>query len=299
MSYAAQILLSSPHTLASFELSMGLRAYAVGFLIFVVAYVMLIRMLWEHMALFALKFFEMIGVESEFVIRASIAALIVVAFFTPPGLIYLMTKGPGGLFDGSGSATRQLTEEEITRYRGAFVSPCTQKCREEGGDSRCATMCNCLWDHIASQPEVATYLDEPEVHESTLTQIVEDGVAACVPEDQHFELEPITARSISEGQSLEEFYASADKKGGVGGWYPSDKKGYEEHCSGCHDIGLVGAPKLGDKDRWKSILEERNRHDLVNNAVKGKGGHPKLGGCDTCTVDGIGAMTAYMLEQAE
>lgn len=294
MFYTDLLISSSTNILAVIDLSFRFRIYAIGFVLFVVLYIILIRTIWEQMALMALKFFEKLGVESEFVIRASIAALIVVAFFTPPGLFYLATRGMGG-----NQQSNQLSAQELAMYRGPFIKACDLECRKDGNPSECTDLCICLWDHLSAHPDVGSYLEDPDDNEELMEEVLLEGASSCVPEGRTFDIKPIQAKSVSEGQTLEEFYASADGKENSGNWYTSNEKGYKEHCSGCHDIGLVGAPKLGDSERWKSILDERNRHDLVNNAVTGKGGHPKNGGCDTCSVDDIGGMTAYMLEQAK
>jgi len=80
--------------------------------------------------------------------------------------------------------------------------------------------------------------------------------------------------------------------------YTPDPKGYEEHCSGCHDSGLAGAPKPTDKERWTSIFEQRSIHDVMLNAYQGRGGHPKKGGCDTCSVNMIEKMSFHIISSS-
>lgn len=80
--------------------------------------------------------------------------------------------------------------------------------------------------------------------------------------------------------------------------YSSDLKGYDTHCAGCHDSGLAGAPKPKDTERWKTILSERTIAEVMLNAYKGRGGHPKQGGCEQCTPDGINNMAFYMMVES-
>ena len=63
----------------------------------------------------------------------------------------------------------------------------------------------------------------------------------------------------------------------VAAWAPSvfaadnevGKRTYHQYCSYCHDDGLLGAPKFGDRAAWASI-QRRSRADLVNVAWKGE-----------------------------
>ena len=80
--------------------------------------------------------------------------------------------------------------------------------------------------------------------------------------------------------------------------YTSDPKGYEAQCAGCHDSGLAGAPKPKDTERWKAILSERTIEEVMLNAYKGRGGHPRRGGGEHCSPDNIDNMTFYMLVES-
>ncbi len=52
---------------------------------------------------------------------------------------------------------------------------------------------------------------------------------------------------------------------------------YKTVCSACHDAGVAGAPKLGDKTAWASRISV-GLPKLVQSAIKGKNAMPPKGG---------------------
>ncbi len=52
---------------------------------------------------------------------------------------------------------------------------------------------------------------------------------------------------------------------------------YKAQCAACHDAGLVGAPKFGDKAAWAPRIGQ-GLETLVNSALKGKGAMGAQGG---------------------
>ncbi len=68
-------------------------------------------------------------------------------------------------------------------------------------------------------------------------------------------------------------------------------------CSGCHATGVLGAPKLGNKDDWAPRIKQ-GMDTLVENAIKGKGGMPPKGGTKFSD-DEIEAAVKFMVAQAE
>lgn len=52
---------------------------------------------------------------------------------------------------------------------------------------------------------------------------------------------------------------------------------YKAQCAACHDAGLVGAPKFGDKDGWAPRIAQ-GYETLLNSALKGKGAMGAQGG---------------------
>lgn len=92
------------------------------------------------------------------------------------------------------------------------------------------------------------------------------------------------------------------RQGRSGADAPADGRGvYARACFACHENGLVGAPRIGDRDAWASRIS-RGREILVEHAINGfqgasgvmppKGGHRYLG-------DGeIAAAVDFMIDRA-
>lgn len=78
----------------------------------------------------------------------------------------------------------------------------------------------------------------------------------------------------------------------------SGKDIYTAKCAMCHDSGVAGAPKVGDKAAWKHLIAE-GMDDLVETAKKGKGAMPPMGMCNDCSMDELKEAVAYMVEQSK
>ncbi|MCX7178590.1 MAG: c-type cytochrome [Proteobacteria bacterium] len=73
---------------------------------------------------------------------------------------------------------------------------------------------------------------------------------------------------------------------------------YDKSCKGCHDKGLMGSPKTGDKDKWAALI--KNGQDVLEESVmKGKGKMKAKGGNDSLTAEDIKAATAYMIGKSQ
>ncbi|NTV98295.1 MAG: cytochrome c5 family protein [Chlorobiaceae bacterium] len=77
---------------------------------------------------------------------------------------------------------------------------------------------------------------------------------------------------------------------------------YDTSCAGCHDAGMMGAPKPGDKANWAPRLAKGI--DVVNsNAVKGFTGKagmmPAKGGNASLTDEQVIDATAYMVDKSK
>jgi len=68
-------------------------------------------------------------------------------------------------------------------------------------------------------------------------------------------------------------------------------------CQGCHNVGVGGAPKYGDKAAWASRIK-RGMDELLKVAKLGKGMMPPKGTCMDCTDDELRAVIQYMMESA-
>ncbi|RFO94793.1 cytochrome c5 family protein [Rhodoferax lacus] len=64
----------------------------------------------------------------------------------------------------------------------------------------------------------------------------------------------------------------------------SGEEVYKAVCSGCHQSGMVGSPKLGDAGAWGPRIKT-GFDALWNSALKGKGAMPAQGGGDLADLE--------------
>ena len=55
------------------------------------------------------------------------------------------------------------------------------------------------------------------------------------------------------------------------------EKLYDASCKLCHGTDTMGAPKVGDTDAWKAVMQ-KGMDKVLSNAIHGKGGMPPKGG---------------------
>ena len=70
----------------------------------------------------------------------------------------------------------------------------------------------------------------------------------------------------------------------------------QEHCAKCHQTGVGGAPKIGDRVAWIPRLKQ-GFEVAVRSAIKGHGPMPARGGVADLTDSEIRAAIAYMIDQ--
>ena len=71
---------------------------------------------------------------------------------------------------------------------------------------------------------------------------------------------------------------------------------YKTACFACHDAGVAGAPKLGDKAAWAPRIAKGN--DALYSALQnGLNAMPPKGTCMNCSDDELKAVLDYMVEQ--
>lgn len=72
---------------------------------------------------------------------------------------------------------------------------------------------------------------------------------------------------------------------------------YTKSCSSCHKLGIIGAPKTGDKVAWQPLISH-GTETLVKNAIEGIGKMPARGGNSKLSDAEVRAAVEYMLEQS-
>ncbi len=82
----------------------------------------------------------------------------------------------------------------------------------------------------------------------------------------------------------------------AGGAARSGEQIYKGACSACHDAGVAGAPKLGDKGAWAPRLA-LGLDGLLKSATAGKNAMPPKGGSDASNTELAGAIV-YIANQS-
>lgn len=75
------------------------------------------------------------------------------------------------------------------------------------------------------------------------------------------------------------------------------QQAYTQACAFCHDKGIAGAPKTGDKAAWSARLAKGNEA-LYTSALKGKGAMPAKGGNPSLADDKVKAAVDYLVAKS-
>lgn len=73
---------------------------------------------------------------------------------------------------------------------------------------------------------------------------------------------------------------------------------YSAKCSGCHDTGAAGAPKVGNAGDWAARIAE-GKPTLYKHAVEGFNAMPPKGLCMDCSEDDIHAVVDFMVSKSK
>jgi cytochrome c len=83
-----------------------------------------------------------------------------------------------------------------------------------------------------------------------------------------------------------------------GGAVSEAEKMYEKSCAVCHKTDAMGAPAVGAKGAWATVMEQGI--DKVNhNAINGLGGMPPKGGAMDLTDDQVKDIVKFMVESSK
>jgi cytochrome c5 len=77
---------------------------------------------------------------------------------------------------------------------------------------------------------------------------------------------------------------------------------YNSTCSACHNLGVAGAPKLGDTEAWSERIT-KDKEELYSHAINGfvgdNGVMPPKGGFNQLSDDEIKSVVDFMVSAAE
>ncbi len=76
------------------------------------------------------------------------------------------------------------------------------------------------------------------------------------------------------------------------------KSVYENTCAGCHDSGIAGAPKMGEKAEWAHVRKQSLK-DIFDHAINGFNAMPPKGGDVTLKDEDVKSAVKYMLEKSK
>lgn len=91
-------------------------------------------------------------------------------------------------------------------------------------------------------------------------------------------------------------FGGAGGSGGAAG-AQSGEQVVKSVCATCHQAGVAGAPKIGDKAAWGPRIK-LGQAALVQAALKGKGAMPPKGGNASLSDDDVARAVAFMANQA-
>jgi cytochrome c5 len=118
---------------------------------------------------------------------------------------------------------------------------------------------------------------------------VVSSTADAAPAEEVFE--EATAAVVAQDSSAEESAAAptAASKGG--------EQTYKATCAMCHDTGLMGAPKPGDKDAWAPRIAQ-GKDTLIKHAIEGIRMMPARGGNPSLSDEEVAQTVVFMANQS-
>lgn len=72
---------------------------------------------------------------------------------------------------------------------------------------------------------------------------------------------------------------------------------YERHCTLCHASGMMGAPRIGDREAW-GWRRTQGMDTLFDHAINGFKGMPPMSKVDKMSDEAIKAATQYMVDKS-
>jgi len=73
---------------------------------------------------------------------------------------------------------------------------------------------------------------------------------------------------------------------------------YNSKCIICHGSGVVGAPKMGDKEAWAPRIAT-GMDAMLANVIKGKNAMPPKGACTECSESDLVSAIEFMVSRSQ
>lgn len=102
--------------------------------------------------------------------------------------------------------------------------------------------------------------------------------------------DPKAAQQVAKAQS-------GANDGQASGKVKPPKKVYKSVCSTCHATGVLGAPKFGNADAWKSHIA-KGKSTLYRHSIEGFNAMPPKGGATYLSDAEVKATVDYMIKQS-
>lgn len=120
-----------------------------------------------------------------------------------------------------------------------------------------------------------------------LSMLGKGGVSPADADEAELRIQPVARVEMQKAESVK-----SDGKPRSG------EAVYASVCKACHEAGVAGAPKTGDKAAWAPRLAT-GMATLLKSAANGKGAMPARGGAPDLTDDELKAAVTYLTGKAK
>lgn len=125
----------------------------------------------------------------------------------------------------------------------------------------------------------------------------QEGQAAADAAQQAADAAEQSAAADPGAENAQQGEAAAEQSDAGNVDLAAGEKLYKTSCFACHDAGVAGAPKFGDKAVWAPLIAE-GMDKMVKIAIEGKGVMPPRGGT-TASDEELSAAVHYMVNAAQ
>jgi cytochrome c5 len=233
--------------------------------------------------------------------------VVVLAFAVPVIVIILLATFVAGRPTGGAGSDAMTPEAVAERLRPvgavalqAAAGPRTLQSGEAVYKAACAA---CHTAGVAGAPKTgdnAAWGARLKQGFDTLVKHAVEGFKAMPPKGGNPDLDPIeVARAVaymgnqSGGKFTEPAAPAAAAVAAAGDAARSGEQVVKQVCSGCHETGKGGAPRIGDRTAWTKRVS-RGVEAVTASAIKGHAGMPARGGMANLTDPEMRAAVLYM-----